>query len=82
MLYKSVYILQNELTFQDVIKLALPEAPAEGPDGTKIQTMGQLIASYNFMYYKSTFLIVYKILQKEIYISFQPISMIVRSESP
>ncbi|XP_052796191.1 dynein intermediate chain 2, ciliary-like isoform X3 [Mya arenaria] len=33
-------ILKNELTFQDVIKLALPDAPAEGPDGTKISTIG------------------------------------------
>lgn len=33
--------LQNELTFQDVIKLVLPEAPAEGPDGTKLQTIGK-----------------------------------------
>lgn len=33
-------ILKNELTYQDVIKLALPDAPAEGPDGTKISTIG------------------------------------------
>ncbi|XP_060598579.1 dynein intermediate chain 2, ciliary-like isoform X1 [Ruditapes philippinarum] len=33
-------IIKNELTYQDVIKLAMPEAPAEGPDGTKIQTIG------------------------------------------
>jgi hypothetical protein len=30
------------LTYQDVIKLAMPEAPAEGPDGTKIQTIGKM----------------------------------------
>jgi len=36
-----VFNFQNELTFQDVIKLVLPEAPAEGPDGTKIQTIGK-----------------------------------------
>ncbi|KAL4227306.1 cytoplasmic dynein with WD40 domain [Mactra antiquata] len=33
-------IIKNELTFQDVIKLNMPEAPAEGPDGTKIATIG------------------------------------------
>lgn len=33
-------IIKNELTFQNVIQLTLPEAPAEGPDGTKVSTVG------------------------------------------
>ncbi|XP_052279386.1 dynein intermediate chain 2, ciliary-like isoform X1 [Dreissena polymorpha] len=33
-------ILKNELTYQDVIKLAMPDSAAEGPDGTKITTIG------------------------------------------
>ncbi|KAL3866455.1 hypothetical protein ACJMK2_043751 [Sinanodonta woodiana] len=33
-------IIKNELTFQDIIKLIIPEAPAEGPDGTKVSTVG------------------------------------------
>ncbi|XP_033750678.1 dynein intermediate chain 2, ciliary-like isoform X4 [Pecten maximus] len=33
-------IIKNELIYQDVIQLTLPEAPAEGPDGTKVSTVG------------------------------------------
>ncbi|XP_048734716.1 dynein intermediate chain 2, ciliary-like isoform X3 [Ostrea edulis] len=33
-------IIKNELLFEDVITLTLPDAPAEGPDGTKINTIG------------------------------------------
>lgn len=33
-------ILKNELVFQDIIKLASPETPSDGPDGTKINTLG------------------------------------------
>ncbi|XP_061172173.1 dynein intermediate chain 2, ciliary-like isoform X1 [Saccostrea echinata] len=33
-------IIKNELLFEDVITLTMPDAPAEGPDGTKINTIG------------------------------------------
>lgn len=33
-------IIKNELTYQDVICLSLPETSAEGPDGTKVNTVG------------------------------------------
>lgn len=33
-------IIKNELTYQDVIRLTLPETSAEGPDGTKVNTVG------------------------------------------
>lgn len=33
-------IIKNELTYQDVICLTLPESAAEGPDGTKVNTVG------------------------------------------
>lgn len=41
-----LFVLQNELTFQDVIKLAMPDAPAEGPDGTKISTIGMTFSYF------------------------------------
>ncbi|XP_052101563.1 dynein intermediate chain 2, ciliary-like isoform X2 [Mytilus californianus] len=33
-------IIKNELTYQDVICLTLPDTTAEGPDGTKVNTVG------------------------------------------
>ena len=41
-IYISNLFLQNELTYQDVICLSLPETSAEGPDGTKVNTVGKL----------------------------------------
>lgn len=34
-------LLQNELLFEDVITLTLPGAAGEGPDGTKVNTVGK-----------------------------------------
>ena len=39
-MYNCVFIGQNELTYQDVICLTLPDTTAEGPDGTKVNTVG------------------------------------------
>lgn len=33
-------LVKNELHYHDVIKLSLPEAPNDGPDGTKLSTLG------------------------------------------
>ncbi|CAG2243900.1 DNAI1 [Mytilus edulis] len=33
-------IIKNELTYQDTICLTLPDTTAEGPDGTKVNTVG------------------------------------------
>jgi len=33
-------ILKNEMVYQDVIRLSLPDVPAEGPDGIKVPTSG------------------------------------------
>ncbi|CAH1797516.1 unnamed protein product [Owenia fusiformis] len=33
-------LVKNELHYNDVIKLALPESPSDGPDGTKLFTLG------------------------------------------
>ncbi|XP_064607782.1 dynein intermediate chain 2, ciliary-like isoform X2 [Liolophura sinensis] len=33
-------IVKNELTYQDIIKLTIPETAAEGPDGTKLTSVG------------------------------------------
>ncbi|KAL5004410.1 hypothetical protein ScPMuIL_017866 [Solemya velum] len=33
-------IIKNELTYQDVIHLSVPETSSEGPDGTKVTTIG------------------------------------------
>lgn len=45
-LWRNIYylfdlVLQNELLFEDVITLTLPGAAGEGPDGTKVNTVGK-----------------------------------------
>ena len=38
--YINFFFGQNELLFEDVITLTLPNGAAEGPDGTKVNTIG------------------------------------------
>ena len=33
-------LLQNEMVYQDVIQLTIPDGPADGPDGIKVPTTG------------------------------------------
>lgn len=40
-MYKQEISVQNEMIFQDVIRLLLPDVSAEGPDGIKVPTTGQ-----------------------------------------